>query len=65
MALAKGLTSATIPMGAVMVTQEIHDAFMQGPEHLIEFFHGYTYSGHPAAVPPPMRPLIFMSATVY
>ncbi len=49
MALAKGLTSATIPMGAVMVTQEIHDAFMQGPEHLIEFFHGYTYSGHPAA----------------
>ena len=49
MALAKGLTSATIPMGAVMVTQKIHDAFMQGPEHLIEFFHGYTYSGHPAA----------------
>ena len=32
-----------------MVTQEIHDAFMKGPEHLIEFFHGYTYSGHPAA----------------
>ncbi len=49
MALAKGLTSATIPMGAVMVTQDIHDAFMHGPEHLIEFFHGYTYSGHPAA----------------
>ncbi len=28
---------------------EIHDAFMNGPEHLIEFFHGYTYSGNPMA----------------
>lgn len=49
MALAKGLTSATYPLGAVMVTREIHDAFMHGPEHIIEFFHGYTYSGHPVA----------------
>jgi beta-alanine--pyruvate transaminase len=49
MALAKGLTSATYPMGAVMVTGEIYDAFLQGPEHIIEFFHGYTYSGHPVA----------------
>jgi beta-alanine--pyruvate transaminase len=32
-----------------MVSAEIHDAFMQGPEHLIEFFHGYTYSGNPVA----------------
>jgi beta-alanine--pyruvate transaminase len=36
-------------MGAVFVKQEIHDAFMTGPEHLIEFFHGYTYSAHPLA----------------
>ncbi|MBX2855376.1 MAG: aspartate aminotransferase family protein [Rhodobacteraceae bacterium] len=46
---AKGLTNGVIPMGAVLVRQEIHDAFMQGPEHLIEFFHGYTYSGNPMA----------------
>jgi beta-alanine--pyruvate transaminase len=31
------------------VKSEIHDAFMTGPEHLIEFFHGYTYSAHPLA----------------
>jgi beta-alanine--pyruvate transaminase len=36
-------------MGAVFASQKIHDAFMTGPEHLIEFFHGYTYSGHPLA----------------
>jgi beta-alanine--pyruvate transaminase len=46
---AKGLTNGTIPMGAVLVTSEIHDAFMQGPEHMIEFMHGYTYSGNPVA----------------
>ncbi len=46
---AKGLTNGTIPMGAVLVTSEIHDAFMGGPEHMIEFFHGYTYSGNPVA----------------
>ncbi len=46
---AKGLTNGTIPMGAVFVKNEIHDAFMTGPEHLVEFFHGYTYSGHPVA----------------
>ena len=46
---AKGLTNATVPMGAVFAKDEIHDAFMQGPEHLIELFHGYTYSGHPLA----------------
>lgn len=49
MVTAKGLTNGTIPMGAVLVTSEIHDAFMTGPEHLIEFFHGYTYSGNPVA----------------
>ncbi len=46
---AKGLTNGVIPMGAVFVKKEIHDAFMNGPEHLIEFFHGYTYSGNPMA----------------
>ncbi len=46
---AKGLTNGVIPMGAVFVTSEIHDAFMNGPEHMIEFFHGYTYSGNPIA----------------
>jgi len=46
---AKGLTNGVIPMGAVFVTSEIHDAFMTGPEHIIEFMHGYTYSGNPIA----------------
>ena len=36
-------------MGAVFVKNEIYDAFMNGPEHMIEFFHGYTYSGNPVA----------------
>ena len=49
---AKGLTSGVIPMGAVFVRDEIHDAFMNGPEELIEFFHGYTYSGNPVAAAP-------------
>ena len=46
---AKGLTNGCVPMGAVLVKEEVHDAFMNGPEHLIEFAHGYTYSGHPLA----------------
>lgn len=46
---AKGLTNGVIPMGAVFVKDEIHDAFMTGPEHMIEFMHGYTYSGNPIA----------------
>jgi beta-alanine--pyruvate transaminase len=46
---AKGITNGCVPMGAVLVKQEIHDAFMTGPEHLIEFPHGYTYSAHPLA----------------
>jgi beta-alanine--pyruvate transaminase len=49
MTVAKGLTNGSVPMGAVFVQQQIHDAFMNGPEHLIEFFHGYTYSAHPLA----------------
>ncbi len=46
---AKGLTNGVIPMGAVLATGAIHDAFMTGPENLIELFHGYTYSGNPIA----------------
>jgi len=46
---AKGITNGAVPMGAVICQQKIYDAFMQGPEHLIEFFHGYTYSAHPLA----------------
>lgn len=48
-ATAKGLTNGVIPMGAVLVRKEIHDALMTGPEQTIELFHGYTYSGHPVA----------------
>jgi beta-alanine--pyruvate transaminase len=46
---AKGVTSGSVPMGGVIVRKEIHDAFMHGPEHVVEFFHGYTYSAHPLA----------------
>ena len=46
---AKGVNSGTVPMGGVIVRKGIYDAFMKGPEHVIELFHGYTYSGHPLA----------------
>ncbi|MBF9234532.1 aspartate aminotransferase family protein [Microvirga sp. BT350] len=49
MITAKGVTNGVVPMGAVFVKSEIYEAFMTGPEHLIEFFHGYTYSAHPLA----------------
>ena len=49
MTVAKGITNGTVPMGAVFARKHIYDAFMQGPEHIIELFHGYTYSGHPLA----------------
>ena len=49
MTTAKGLTSGTVPMGAVLASGDIYDTFMTGPEGAIEFFHGYTYSGHPLA----------------
>ncbi|MBP6899477.1 MAG: aspartate aminotransferase family protein [Burkholderiaceae bacterium] len=49
MVMAKGISNGCVPMGAVAVKQSIHDAFMNGPEHLIEFMHGYTYSAHPLA----------------
>jgi beta-alanine--pyruvate transaminase len=46
---AKGLTNGALPMGAVFASRAVHDALVQGPEGAIELFHGYTYSGHPAA----------------
>jgi beta-alanine--pyruvate transaminase len=47
--MAKGLTNGALPMGAVAVQGFVRDALMQGPPAAIELFHGYTYSGHPAA----------------
>jgi len=46
--IAKGMTNGTVPMGAVIVREDLYDAFMKGPDG-IELFHGYTYSGHPLA----------------
>ncbi|MFX5510450.1 aminotransferase class III-fold pyridoxal phosphate-dependent enzyme, partial [Acinetobacter baumannii] len=47
--LAKGLTNATVPMGAVAATRHVHDTVVNGSPEGIEFYHGYTYSGHPLA----------------
>ena len=48
MTMAKGLTNGAQPMGAVAISERIHDTIMTAaPEGAIEFFHGYTYSGHP------------------
>ncbi len=46
---AKGLTSGTVPMGAVMVKKKMYDAFQQGDPKSIDLFHGYTYTAHPLA----------------
>jgi len=46
---AKGITSGAVPMGGVIARESVYDAFMRGPEHVIELFHGYTYSAHPLA----------------
>jgi beta-alanine--pyruvate transaminase len=46
---AKGITSGAVPMGGAIVRAPVYDAFMRGPEHVIELFHGYTYSAHPLA----------------
>ncbi len=47
--MAKGLTNAAVPMGAVAVSRDIHDTVVEGGPDGIELFHGYTYSGHPLA----------------
>jgi beta-alanine--pyruvate transaminase len=46
---AKGVTSGTVPMCGAIVDKRIYDQFMTGPDHAIDMFHGYTYSGHPLA----------------
>jgi beta-alanine--pyruvate transaminase len=46
---AKGVNSGAVPMGGVIARDGIYEAFMRGPEHVIELFHGYTYSAHPLA----------------
>src|SRR5690625_179328 len=48
-ALAKGISNAAVPAGAVAVQRNIHDSIMQASSGGIEFFHGYTYSAHPLA----------------
>ena len=48
--MAKALTNGAQPMGAVAISERIHDTIIAAaPDGAIEFFHGYTYSGHPAA----------------
>ncbi|MGV3480539.1 MAG: aspartate aminotransferase family protein [Sphingobium sp.] len=47
--MAKGLTNAAVPMGAVAASRAVHDRIVEGAPRGIEFFHGYTYSGHPLA----------------
>ncbi|MEN0076009.1 MAG: aspartate aminotransferase family protein [Paracraurococcus sp.] len=49
MTMAKGLTNAAVPMGAVAVQNAVYDAVVEGAAAGIELFHGYTYSGHPLA----------------
>lgn len=46
---AKGITNGCVPMGAVLASDDVYDAFTHGPDHAIDLFHGYTYSGHPLA----------------
>ncbi len=47
---AKGVTNAAAPMSGVLVRKGVYEAHMNGPEHMVELFHGYTYSGPPLAV---------------
>ena len=50
MTMAKGMTNATVPASGVVMRKEVYDAFMTGPEWMIELAHGYTYSAHPLAL---------------
>jgi beta-alanine--pyruvate transaminase len=47
--LRQGRDLGRVPMGGVFARKHIYDAFMNGPDNVIELFHGYTYSGHPLA----------------
>ncbi|MEZ5651084.1 MAG: aspartate aminotransferase family protein [Burkholderiaceae bacterium] len=49
MTFAKGVTSGAAPLGGVIVSDAVYDTFMNAPGGGIQFFHGYTYSGHPLA----------------
>jgi beta-alanine--pyruvate transaminase len=51
MTLAKQITNGTIPLGAVVTAPYIYNTFMEngGPDYMVEFPHGYTYSAHPVA----------------
>jgi beta-alanine--pyruvate transaminase len=49
MTMAKGLTNAAVPMGAVATSNDIYQTIVDGMPAGIELFHGYTYSGHPLA----------------
>jgi beta-alanine--pyruvate transaminase len=49
MTVAKGITNGAVPMGATFVRKHIHDTVVEAAKTPIEFFHGYTYSGHPLA----------------
>jgi beta-alanine--pyruvate transaminase len=49
MTVAKGITNASVPMGAVFVRHDVYETIVNATEQGIEFFHGYTYSGHPLA----------------
>ncbi len=49
MTTAKAITNGIVPMGAVFASDKVHDAFMTGPEHVIELFHGYTFTANPVA----------------
>lgn len=49
MTTAKGLTNGSVPMGAVVASDKIYDGIVNNSKTPIEFFHGYTYSGHPIA----------------
>jgi beta-alanine--pyruvate transaminase len=46
---AKGITSGSVPMGGVIARDGLYESFMRGPDHVVELFHGYTYSAHPLA----------------
>ncbi len=50
LAFAKGVTNGAVPLAGCIVRAGLHEALMSGPEHIIELFHGYTYSGHPLGV---------------
>jgi beta-alanine--pyruvate transaminase len=47
---AKGVSNGAVPLSGVIVRSPLHDAIVTGPAHLVEFYHGHTYSGHPLGV---------------